>query len=78
MIGGSPCQSWSRAGSLKGINDQRGQLFYEFIRLLDAKQPKFFLVENVSGMLLKRNRETFNTIKQLFKNAGYSRSFKRF
>ena len=32
MIGGPPCQSWSEAGSLRGINDERGQLFYDFIK----------------------------------------------
>ena len=39
MIGGPPCQSWSEAGSLRGINDERGQLFYDFIRLLRGKKP---------------------------------------
>ena len=34
IIGGPPCQSWSEAGSLRGIDDERGQLFYEYIRLL--------------------------------------------
>ena len=48
LIGGPPCQSWSEAGSLRGINDKRGQLFFEFIRVLRDKKPLFFLVENVS------------------------------
>ena len=38
IIGGPPCQSWSEAGSLRGINDLRGQLFYEYIRILKDKQ----------------------------------------
>ncbi|QXF53672.1 DNA cytosine methyltransferase [Francisella tularensis] len=42
IIGGPPCQSWSEAGSLRGIKDKRGQLFFDFIRILKAKQPKFF------------------------------------
>ena len=37
IIGGPPCQSWSEAGSLRGINDARGQLFYEYIRILKNK-----------------------------------------
>lgn len=57
IIGGPPCQSWSEAGSLRGINDKRGQLFYDFIRILEAKQPKFFLAENVSGMLISKHTE---------------------
>ncbi len=78
IIGGPPCQSWSEAGSLRGINDKRGQLFYDFIRILEAKQPKFFLAENVSGMLLDRHSEALKNIKEMFKNAGigYELSFK--
>ncbi|QSS96677.1 DNA cytosine methyltransferase [Psychroflexus sp. ALD_RP9] len=76
IIGGPPCQSWSEAGSKRGINDKRGQLFFDFIRILEAKQPKFFLAENVSGMLLNRHSEALKNIKQLFKDAGYNLSFK--
>ncbi|CUU83715.1 two-component sensor [Campylobacter hyointestinalis] len=42
IIGGPPCQSWSEAGTLKGIDDYRGKLFFEYIRILREKQPKFF------------------------------------
>lgn len=77
IIGGPPCQSWSEAGSLRGIKDKRGQLFFDFIRILEAKQPKFFLAENVSGMLLGRHTEALDNIKEMFKNAGigYELSF---
>lgn len=78
IIGGPPCQSWSAAGSARGIQDKRGQLFYDFIRILRDKQPKFFLAENVSGMLISKHNEALNEIKKLFKNAGigYDLSFK--
>ena len=62
IIGGPPCQSWSEAGSLKGINDARGQLFYDYIRILKEFCPKFFLAENVSGMLANRNSEAVQKI----------------
>lgn len=75
IIGGPPCQSWSEAGALRGINDKRGQLFFDFIRILEAKQPKFFLAENVSGMLLPRHKDALQNIKEMFKNAGYELSF---
>ena len=77
IIGGPPCQSWSEAGLMKGIQDKRGQLFYDFIRILSAKQPKFFLAENVSGMLLDRHSEALENIKEMFRNAGigYELSF---
>jgi DNA (cytosine-5)-methyltransferase 1 len=78
IIGGPPCQSWSEAGSLRGIEDKRGQLFFDFIRILEAKQPKFFLAENVSGMLLGRHSKALENIKELLRNAGigYNLSFK--
>ena len=77
IIGGPPCQSWSEAGAMKGIDDKRGQLFFEFIRILEAKQPKFFLAENVSGMLLGRHFKALQNIKDMLRNAGvgYELSF---
>ena len=71
IIGGPPCQSWSEAGSLKGIEDDRGKLFYEYIRILKNKQPKFFLAENVSGMLADRHSEAVQNILAMFKECGY-------
>lgn len=72
IIGGPPCQSWSEAGSLKGIDDVRGQLFYEYIRILKDKQPKFFLAENVSGMLAKRHSQAVENIINQFDIAGFN------
>ncbi|PMC17301.1 DNA cytosine methyltransferase [Oligella urethralis] len=71
IIGGPPCQSWSEAGSLKGINDPRGQLFFEYIRILNDKKPKFFLAENVSGMMAKRHNTAVRNILSEFDEAGY-------
>lgn len=78
IIGGPPCQSWSEAGALRGLKDKRGQLFFDFIRILEAKKPKFFLAENVSGMLSLRHNEALENIKTMFRNAGpgYELSFK--
>ncbi len=76
IIGGPPCQSWSEAGALRGINDKRGELFYDFIRILKDKKPLFFLAENVSGMLLNVHNQALENIKILFKESGYNLSFK--
>jgi DNA (cytosine-5)-methyltransferase 1 len=76
IIGGPPCQSWSEAGSKRGIKDKRGQLFYEFMRILADKKPKFFLAENVSGMLITTHCEALANIKQMFQDIGYVLSFK--
>ncbi|MGE4396559.1 MAG: DNA cytosine methyltransferase [Sulfurimonas sp.] len=75
LIGGPPCQSWSEAGKLKGIEDHRGQLFFEFIRVLRDKKPLFFLAENVSGMLATRHSEALTNIKNHFIDSGYDLSF---
>lgn len=71
IIGGPPCQSWSEAGALRGIQDVRGQLFYDYIRILKEFRPKFFLAENVSGMLAKQHSKAVEHIMSLFKDAGY-------
>lgn len=76
IIGGPPCQSWSEAGTLKGIADARGQLFYEYIRVLKAVQPLFFVAENVSGMLASRHSAAVKEFLQLFDDAGYDVSLK--
>jgi len=71
IIGGPPCQSWSEAGSKRGFKDTRGQVFLEYIRVLNDKQPLFFLAENVSGMLHKRHKKALDKIISDFNNAGY-------
>ena len=71
IIGGPPCQSWSGAGSLRGIEDARGQLFFDYIRILKEFRPKFFLAENVSGMLANRHSEAVQNIINLFEEADY-------
>lgn len=76
IIGGPPCQSWSEAGSRRGIEDKRGQLFFDFIRILEAKKPSFFLAENVSGMLAPRHKDALENIKNTFLDAGYDLHFK--
>jgi DNA (cytosine-5)-methyltransferase 1 len=76
IIGGPPCQSWSEAGAKRGIADKRGQLFYEFMRILADKKPKFFLAENVSGMLLSTHGDALKNIMQMFTDIGYDLSFK--
>lgn len=75
IIGGPPCQSWSEAGARRGINDPRGKLFHEYIRVIKNKRPKFFLAENVSGILAKRHSHALRGIITEFKNVGYNTSF---
>jgi DNA (cytosine-5)-methyltransferase 1 len=76
IIGGPPCQSWSEAGAGRGINDSRGQLFYEYIRILKDKKPLFFLAENVSGILADKHATAFTNILSQFQDAGYELAYK--
>ena len=76
IVGGPPCQSWSEAGKQTGIEDARGRLFLEYIRILRDKQPWFFLAENVSGMLHKKHQQALKNIIAAFEEAGYQVNFK--
>lgn len=71
IIGGPPCQSWSEAGSQKGIEDDRGKLFFEYIKILSKIKPKFFLAENVSGMLADKHSKAVKEILKKFNECGY-------
>ena len=63
IIGGPPCQSWSAAGSHRGINDERGKLFLkEYVKIIKEKKPKFFLAENVPGIEYKKHENSFTEI----------------
>ncbi len=70
IIGGPPCQSWSEGGAKRGLNDKRGQLFWDYIRILNAKNPKFFVAENVKGMLMSRYGDALDNFKKGFSEAG--------
>lgn len=56
ICGGIPCQAYSTAGKRLGINDPRGDLFFDYARLVDEIRPRFFLLENVKGILSVGNR----------------------
>lgn len=51
ICGGPPCQPFSTAGKRLGINDPRGSLFMDFIRMIDYIRPRFFIMENVKGIM---------------------------
>ncbi|MFU7502659.1 MAG: DNA cytosine methyltransferase [Candidatus Tisiphia sp.] len=76
VIGGPPCQSWSEAGARSGIDDLRGQLFHEYIRIIRHVQPKFFVAENVHGIIHSRNIKSFMNIIDMFKKENYEVSWK--
>lgn len=71
FIGGPPCQSWSIGGKQKGLEDERGLLFIKYIELISVKKPKFFVIENVKGMLDNKFKEVFEDFIDQLDIAGY-------
>lgn len=71
IIGGPPCQSWSLAGGMRGDDDQRGQLFYEYIRIIRNINPLFFLAENVAGLVSATHQGTFHRLINQLSSLGY-------
>lgn len=70
IIGGPPCQGFSYAG-WRDPNDKRNQLFKEFVSMVDAIKPKFFVMENVLGILTMRKGEAIKEIVSAFAEIGY-------
>jgi len=71
LCGGFPCQAFSIAGKRKGFDDTRGTLFFEIVRILADKRPRYFLLENVKGLLSHDNGKTFQTILGVLTDLGY-------
>jgi DNA (cytosine-5)-methyltransferase 1 len=74
LLGGFPCQSFSISAQNPprlGFKDDRGKLFFEMINALKAKQPRFFLAENVKGLLSANKKKAFPMIIKEFEKAGY-------
>jgi DNA (cytosine-5)-methyltransferase 1 len=71
LVGGFPCQSFSVAGKRRGMQDSRGMLFYEILRIAKAKQPKMLFLENVSGLLSIEHGRVFETMLRALAELGY-------
>ncbi|MEB3884724.1 DNA (cytosine-5-)-methyltransferase [Lyngbya sp. CCY1209] len=71
IAGGVPCQPWSIAGKLRGLNDPRGQLWLDTIRVITLNQPKAFILENVRGLTEPRHKEQFDSILAALSEANY-------
>jgi len=72
LIGGSPCQSFSIAGGRAGFEDTRGTLFFDFARCIKECQPKYFIFENVKGIVNHDNGKTLSVILYVFNELGYA------
>jgi DNA (cytosine-5)-methyltransferase 1 len=78
VVGGPPCQSFSTAGKRKGVEDERGMLYNQFIHVVETIRPRFFVMENVKGLASmpsdptdKQSPPLINHILLKFKELGY-------
>ena len=74
LIGGFPCQSFSISAQNPprlGYKDERGMLFFEMVKILRERHPRFFIAENVKGLLSANKGKAFPMIIEEFENAGY-------
>jgi DNA (cytosine-5)-methyltransferase 1 len=72
LLGGFPCQAFSICGDRKGFEDTRGTLFFDIVRILDAKRPRAFVLENVKQLATHDNGTTMQVISETLCGLGYS------
>ena len=78
LVGGFPCVAFSQAGLKKGFDDTRGTLFFDIARIINAKRPQAFLLENVKNLLGHDNGKTFSVIRQTLEDMNYAVYYKVF
>lgn len=71
VIGGPPCQGFSTVGA-GNPDDDRNSLFLQFVRVVKATSPSFVVMENVTGLLAKKNEETLKAVFNKFESMGYN------
>ena len=75
LLGGFPCQSFSTVNPTKNTNDERANLYKELVRILKNKQPKFFICENVKGLMTLQKGEILKKVIREFYEVGYDVSY---
>ena len=76
LLAGFPCQAFSIIGNRRGFEDARGTLFFDIARILEAKQPKAFVLENVKLLVGHDARRTLSRIIETLRSLGYHTDFR--
>lgn len=79
LTAGFPCQPFSNAGNRRGVYDSRGELYLECLRIIESKNPKVVLFENVKGLLSSKHqsgKRLIEVIKEDLENLGYRVNYK--
>lgn len=71
IVGGFPCQAFSIAGYRKGFDDDRGDLFFELLRIIESKKPRAVFIENVKNMVSHDHGNTFKVIREALTENNY-------
>ncbi len=71
ITGGFPCQAFSMMGNMKGFEEDRGQMFFRIMDIVNIKKPKYLLLENVKNLLVHDGGRTYAKILEEINNAGY-------
>lgn len=71
IVGGFPCQAFSIAGYRKGFEDERGDLFFELLRIIKFHKPRAIFIENVKNMVTHDHGNTFKVIREALTLNGY-------
>ncbi|MEX6040466.1 DNA (cytosine-5-)-methyltransferase [Staphylococcus haemolyticus] len=71
IVGGFPCQAFSIAGYRKGFEDERGDLFFELLRIIKEREPRAIFIENVKNMVTHDEGNTFRVIREALTMNGY-------
>ena len=78
LLAGFPCQPFSIIGHRKGFEDARGTLFFEIARIIEAKKPQTFVLENVKLLVGHNKGRTLSRIMEVLRNLGYSVDYRVF
>lgn len=76
LIGGFPCQSFSTVNPTKDTNDDRANLYKQIVRFLIEKRPKYFICENVKGLITLQKGAIISKIVREFESVGYAVQYK--
>ena len=72
LTGGFPCQPFSKSGNQLGVNETRGTLFYNILKIIEARQPKIVLLENVRNLVGPKHHSDYLTMVRLLRELGYA------
>ncbi len=72
LTGGFPCQPFSKSGNQLGVNETRGTLFYNILRVIEARKPKMVLLENVRNLVGPKHHEDYLAMVKLLRELGYA------